>query len=152
MWIQWWKSQTRYCHSRSLLTDNFIACYSLSAPATQEQLAFPQMYHLNSHFCASAYDSNYLDWPTVSSAFFPSSVFLHCYIATWQIFTYSSRLSFRYLFYEAFPETLTQAELIIPFFMSAMNHTQTSFTLICYMYVSHWVMTYSQMSYLFLRS
>lgn len=115
MWIQWWKSQTRYCHSRSLLTDNFIACYSLSAPATQEQLAFPQMYHLNSHFCASAYDSNYLDWPTVSSAFFPSSVFLHCYIATWQIFTYSSRLSFRYLFYEAFPETLTQAELIIPF-------------------------------------
>ena len=59
----------------------------------------------------------------------PSSGFLYCFISIWQIFMYSSRLSLRCLFYEASPETLTQAKLVIPFLMSAMNHLQTSFTL-----------------------
>lgn len=49
-------------------------------------------------------------------------------ISIWQFFLYSSKLSFKCLFYECFPVIHTQAELIIPSFMCVTNHIQTSFT------------------------
>lgn len=49
-------------------------------------------------------------------------------ISIWQIFLYSSTLSFKCLFYEGFPVIRTQAELIIPSVICATNHIQTSFT------------------------
>lgn len=59
---------------------------------------------------------------------FPSSGFLYCFISIWQMFMYSSRLSLRCLFYEASPETLTQAKLVIPFPCQPWLHTNFFYT------------------------
>lgn len=128
MWIQWWMGQSRSCHSWSLLMDNFISCYSPSTPATQGQLAFPQMHHVNSYFCTCVCYSNYLDWPVASSVFFPLlfPTLLDIHLANFYVL-FKTQLQESLLWRLSW--TLTQAELVIPHFLSAMNHIQTSVTL-----------------------
>lgn len=85
------------------------------AAATQQQLELSQLYHVTSHFCDCIY-SNYLHWSLLPPSFcIPVPV-----MSTWEILMYSASPSF-HLFCEAFPETLTQGELIIRSFKSMVS-------------------------------